>query len=98
MSEAPKVIWALADRRKHWQDHAPEDGQHEFHWEKYHHDDTVTALEVKVARLEAALRPFAFLEDAATQRAWELRYNDRFKDWIDFGDMDRARKALEDTQ
>lgn len=32
---APDKIWALSDRRKHWQGHAPEDGQHAFHWVEY---------------------------------------------------------------
>ncbi len=68
------------------------------HFEGWLPDPDVTALQAKVARYEAALRPFAFLDDSTTQEAWELRYNDRFKDWIDFGDMDAARKALEETQ
>lgn len=58
MSEAPKVIWATeqagGDTRRFgiW-DNIEEDvvaGS-----EKYHHDDTVTALQAKVADLEAAL-------------------------------------------
>jgi hypothetical protein len=28
------------------------------------------------------------------QHAWEIRYQDRFKDWIDFGDIVAARAAL----
>ena len=41
MSDAPERIWALADRRKHWQDHAPEEGQHGWHWEEYIRADLV---------------------------------------------------------
>lgn len=48
MSDAPKTIWALADRRKHWQDEPPQDGQHEWHWHQY----TLTAS--VAVRLKAA--------------------------------------------
>jgi hypothetical protein len=49
-------------------------------------------------KLREALKPFAFLDednpDATTQDAWEMRYHDRFSDWIDFGDIEKARMAL----
>lgn len=46
--------------------------------------------------LAEALRPFGFFSDEpnTTQQAWEIRYCDRFEDWIDFGDMESARDAL----
>ena len=58
--------------------------------------DLCTPTDERVARLVDALRPFAFLDDSSTQEAWEIRYNDRFKDWIDFGDIEAARAALRD--
>lgn len=50
--------------------------------------------EAQLAEAKEALRPFAFTDDATTQEAWETRYRDRFKDWIDFDDIDRARGTL----
>lgn len=51
-----------------------------------------------VEAMERALRPFAFFnEDNANediQTAWETRYRDRFRDWIDFGDIEAVRAAL----
>ena len=44
MTDAPKRIWALSDRRKHWQEHAPDDGQHPWHWKEYHRADLSTDL------------------------------------------------------
>ena len=49
----PDKIWALADRRKHWQDSPPEDGQHIWRWSEYllstpareHAEELVEALE-----------------------------------------------------
>lgn len=57
------------------------------------------ALEAKVAGLVAALKPFCFFSDEpnTTQEAWEIRYCDRFKDWIDFADIESARAALAQT-
>jgi hypothetical protein len=68
---------------------------------------TVTAGEVRndcleaadeIERLRAALKPFAFLNEddpkETTQEAWEMRYRDRFRDWVDFGDIEQARIAL----
>ena len=54
------------------------------------------ALEAKVAGLVEALKPFCFFSDEpnTTQEAWEIRYCDRFKDWIDFADIESARAAL----
>ncbi len=63
----------------------------------------ITDLESRLAAAEAgedalaeALRPFGFFSDEpnTTQQAWEIRYCDRFEDWIDFGDMESARDAL----
>lgn len=58
------------------------------------------ALEAQVARLEGALTPFAFFDDEGgdTQHAWEIRYRDRFQDWIDFADIEEARAALAEVQ
>ena len=68
----------------------------DIHQVDYPEDDgcPVCAMKARVVELEAALAPFAFLEDETTQAAWETRYADRFKDWIDFDDIDRARAAL----
>lgn len=57
------------------------------------------ALEAKVAGLVAALKPFCFFSDEpnTTQEAWEIRYCDRFEDWIDFADIESARAALAQT-
>ena len=53
----------------------------------------------EVVRLRKALTPFAFFSDddpsQTAQEAWEIRYRDRFHDWIDFGDIEAARAALE---
>jgi hypothetical protein len=67
-------------------------------------DARVEALEARIAKADAlaeALYPFCFFDpdepDATsdtTQKAWELCYQDRFKDWIDFGDIEDARNAL----
>jgi len=59
----------------------------------------IEALEAENARLREALEPFAFIdkdEPDTTQEAWELRYLDRFKDWIDFEDIEAARAALQE--
>lgn len=52
-------------------------------------------LAQEVERLREALKPFAFLDSDTTQEAWEIRYMDRFKDWVDFGDIATARAALQ---
>lgn len=54
------------------------------------------AAEAGEDALAEALRPFGFFSDEpnTTQQAWEIRYCDRFEDWIDFGDMESARDAL----
>jgi len=63
----------------------------------------ITDLEARLAAAEAgedalaeALRPFGFCSDEpnTTPQTWEIRYCDRFEDWIDFGDMESARDAL----
>ena len=59
--------------------------------------DTVDYFKGVIAERDAlrkALKPFAFLGEKTTQEAWEMRYKDRFQDWIDFDDMETARKAL----
>jgi hypothetical protein len=65
-ADAPKIIYALADRRKFWQDEPPASGLHTGHWGKYHHDDTVTQLQAKLDKVEEAR------QDAALSNA-ELR-------------------------
>jgi hypothetical protein len=55
MTDAPKHIWALADRRKHWQDEPPQDGQHDWHWTEYARKDELDAANARVAELEVAL-------------------------------------------
>ena len=51
-----------------------------------------------VEAMERALRPFAFFNDdnpdEDIQTAWETRYRDRFRDWIDFEDIEAVRAAL----
>ena len=51
-----------------------------------------------VEAMEKALRPFAFFNednpDEDIQTAWETRYGDRFRDWIDFDDIEAVRAAL----
>jgi hypothetical protein len=51
MSDAPERIWALADRRKHWQAEPPLDGQHEWHWTEYVRATRIAALEAARAEL-----------------------------------------------
>jgi len=45
----------------------------------------IRAQEAEIKRLRAALEPFAFLEEASTQEAWEMRHGDRFDYWIEIG-------------
>jgi hypothetical protein len=52
MTELPDRIWALADRRKYWQEESPQDGQHDWHWTEYTRTDKAQA---RIAELEAAL-------------------------------------------
>lgn len=54
----------------------------------------IEEMQAKLAKAVDALRPFAFLDNVTTQEAWEIRYRDRFEDWIDYGDIDRARATL----
>lgn len=56
----------------------------------------LAAANAREAGLREALEPFAFYGDEpnTTQEAWEIRYRDRFQDWIDFGDIEAARAAL----
>ena len=53
----------------------------------------------RIEKLERALRPFCFFSDDpdTTQEAWEIRYRDRFKDWIDFQDIEDARAAMSEA-
>ena len=60
--------------------------------------DALLAQAARIERLEAALTPFAFLDEDTTQEAWEIRYRDRFQDWIDFGDIELARAAMKESQ
>ena len=49
---------------------------------------------IKLAR--DALEPFCFFDEDQPdiQSAWEMRYRDRFQDWISFEDIEAARTAL----
>lgn len=76
-------------------------------WEHRHGPDSPEAGIVRQLRAERdkarlALAPFAFFDDddpsEDTQSAWEMRYRDTFKDWIDFEDIVAARAALPTTQ
>ena len=51
-------------------------------------------LRGQVATARVALEPFAFLDFDDTQAAWEALYQDTFRDWIDYNDMDAARAAI----
>lgn len=66
----------------------------------------LAAERAKTARLVEAGKPFCFysedepagsLEDAV-QHAWEIRYQDRFKDWIDFAAITALRAAITEAQ
>ncbi|QDP65803.1 MAG: hypothetical protein Unbinned7865contig1001_2 [Prokaryotic dsDNA virus sp.] len=65
MSEAPKVIWAQ-ESASGWDEPVATIYQVD-HFPKFHHDDTVTALQAKVARLEAENKR---LLDNAKKDAW----------------------------
>lgn len=92
MTDAPKRIWV--SKRKNSAEtgdladlgHKPTDvALHKY----------VEYIRADVAEQTAgALRAFAFLDANTTQEAWEIRYRDRFQDWIDFDDIDKARAAL----
>lgn len=59
--------------------------------------DELDRMRSELERKDAALWPFAFLDDDepdTTQHAWEMRYQDRFQDWISFEDIAAARAAL----
>ncbi|MFG6083744.1 hypothetical protein ACEUZ9_005469 [Paracoccus litorisediminis] len=56
--------------------------------------DRESAMQLEIAALREALAPFAFLDAETAQAAWEIRYRDRFQDWIDFEDILRARHVL----
>jgi hypothetical protein len=56
MTDAPETIWALADRRKHWQAEPPQDGQHAWHWTEYTRTDIHDISQARIAQLEAALQ------------------------------------------
>lgn len=60
------------------------------------HAAALVAKDAEIARLRACLIPFCFFGESNddTQAAWEMRYLDRFKDWIDFEDIENARAAL----
>lgn len=61
------------------------------------HVDMLKDIKAKLVEMKKALAPFAFFDPEdpdTTQEAWELRYQDRFKDWIDFEDIEAARAAI----
>jgi hypothetical protein len=64
--------------------------------------DLALKAAARIERLEAALRPFAFFEpedpEDSNQKAWELIYQDRVRDWIDFEEIAEARAALGKTE
>lgn len=87
---APRKIWITDDTMAEmrfagwvWIDEKPSA-------DLYHHDDAVREL-------VEALEPFAFFDEERTdntQDAWEIRYRDRFQDWVSYEDIERARAAL----
>lgn len=60
--EAPDKIWALCDRRKHWQESPPQDGQKPWHWTEYTRTDAVM-LDPSVKALIEALEFYAAWEN-----------------------------------
>lgn len=61
-------------------------------------DAEIARLREENERLREALTPFAFLHSETTQDAWECVYQDRFKDWIDFYEIEAARAALQENK
>ena len=59
MSEAPKVIWATMENRQQWHHEKPKGEVMSYYSHKYHHDDTVTALQAENARLREVLEKIA---------------------------------------
>lgn len=52
----------------------------------------------RLKEMQKALEPLSFFDVGdpdTTQKAWEIRYQDRLKDWIDFDDIRNARLALD---
>lgn len=93
MSDLPEKIWALADRRKHWQAEEQQDGQHEGHWTKYRRAD----LPLTTAQLMADERVRALVEalegcEAAITRGWAF-YPDKVKGYT-LDALENARAAL----
>ena len=93
----PERIWATEDAANFGEDkfhtrHGPMKGLTE-----YVRADLIPPAAV-VEAMERALRPFAFFNednpDEDIQTAWETRYGDRFRDWIDFDDIEAVRAAL----
>lgn len=56
-------------------------------------DSLIYVLEY-ITELKQALKAIAFGASETTQEAWEIRYQDRFKDWIDYDDIAKAREAM----
>ena len=54
--EAPERIWALADRRKQWQDEPPQEGQQAWHWIEYVRADRIEKLEAKLVKAVEGLK------------------------------------------
>jgi hypothetical protein len=60
-------------------------------------EDQRDAAHKRIEELEEALKPFALLEFEdceTTQQVWEVVYAGRFRDWVSFDDIDRARGVL----
>lgn len=60
--------------------------------------DTVAARLKAADELAKALEPFGFFcedePDKDVDYAWMIRSGDRFKDWVDYYDIVKAREAL----
>lgn len=54
-TQAPERVWALDDRRKHWQAEQPQEGQHPWHWQEYVRADLLDARDAVIAELRNAL-------------------------------------------
>lgn len=71
--KAPERIWALSDRRKHWQDTPPRDGLHDGHWQPYARADLLTAHEATIAALVEAIEGRLHSEDCDCGACLPLR-------------------------
>jgi hypothetical protein len=60
-------------------------------------EDQRDAAHKRIEELKEALKPFAFFEfeDCETTRqVWEVVYAGRFRNWVSFDDIDRARIVI----